>query len=90
MNRCTSIGTITNKKGYRDLDPHVGAIYGDSVTYERAEAITANLMRQGFASTAVVFGYGSLTYQYQTRDTFKMAMKALRITATPSASRIRE
>ncbi|MBZ4632856.1 nicotinate phosphoribosyltransferase [Mycobacterium avium subsp. hominissuis] len=69
-------GTVLNDKGYRDLDPHVGAIYGDSITYERADAITANLMRQGFASTAVVFGYGSYTYQYQTRDTFKMAMKA--------------
>jgi nicotinamide phosphoribosyltransferase len=69
-------GTVQNAKGYRDLDPHVGAIYGDSITYERADAITANLMRQGFASTAVVFGYGSYTYQYQTRDTFKMAMKA--------------
>jgi nicotinamide phosphoribosyltransferase len=69
-------GTVLNEKGFRDLDPHIGAIYGDSITYERAEAITANLMRQGFASTAVVFGYGSFTYQYQTRDTFKMAMKA--------------
>ncbi|WIM87913.1 nicotinate phosphoribosyltransferase [Candidatus Mycobacterium wuenschmannii] len=69
-------GTVENVKGYRDLDPHVGAIYGDSITYERADAITANLMRQGFASTAVIFGYGSYTYQYQTRDTFKMAMKA--------------
>lgn len=69
-------GTTLNKKGYRDLDPHVGAIYGDSITYERADAITANLIRQGFASTAVTFGYGSFTYQYQTRDTFKMAMKA--------------
>jgi nicotinamide phosphoribosyltransferase len=71
-----AFGTVTNGKGYRDLDPHVGAIYGDSITYERADAITANLMRQGFASTAVIFGYGSFTYQYQTRDTFKMAMKA--------------
>jgi nicotinamide phosphoribosyltransferase len=69
-------GTVLNEKGFRDLDPHIGAIYGDSITYERAEAITANLMRQGFASTAVIFGYGSFTYQYQTRDTFKMAMKA--------------
>jgi len=69
-------GTVLNNKGYRDLDPHVGAIYGDSITYERADAITSNLMRQGFASTAVIFGYGSYTYQYQTRDTFKMAMKA--------------
>lgn len=69
-------GTVLNDKGFRDLDPHIGAIYGDSITFERADAITANLMRQGFASTAVVFGYGSFTYQYQTRDTFKMAMKA--------------
>ena len=69
-------GTVLNEQGYRDLDPHVGAIYGDSITYERAEAITSNLMRHGFASTAVTFGYGSFTYQYQTRDTFKMAMKA--------------
>lgn len=69
-------GTVTNDKGYWDLDPHIGAIYGDSINYERADAITANLIRQGFASTAVVFGYGSFTYQYQTRDTFKMAMKA--------------
>lgn len=71
-----TFGTVLNDKGYRELDPHVGAIYGDSITYERADAITANLMRQGFASTAVIFGYGSFTYQYQTRDTFKMAMKA--------------
>lgn len=71
-----AFGATLNEKGYRDLDPHVGAIYGDSITYERADAITANLMRQGFASTAVIFGYGSYTYQYQTRDTFKMAMKA--------------
>jgi nicotinamide phosphoribosyltransferase len=69
-------GTVVNEKGYRNLDPHVGAIYGDSITYERADAITSNLMRQGFAATAVTFGYGSFTYQYQTRDTFKMAMKA--------------
>jgi len=69
-------GTFVNDKGYQELDPHIGAIYGDSINYERAEAITANLMRQGFASTAVIFGYGSFTYQYQTRDTFKMAMKA--------------
>lgn len=71
-----TFGTVVNAKGYRELDPHVGAIYGDSITYERADAITRNLMSQGFSSTAVVFGFGSYTYQYQTRDTFKMAVKA--------------
>ena len=71
-----TFGTVTNAKGYRELEPHVGAIYGDSITYERADSITRNLMAQGYASTAVVFGFGSYTYQYQTRDTFKMAVKA--------------
>jgi len=71
-----TFGTVTNAKGYRELDPHVGAIYGDSITRERADSITRNLMAQGYASTAVVFGFGSYTYQYQTRDTFKMAVKA--------------
>ncbi|MBX9641467.1 MAG: nicotinate phosphoribosyltransferase, partial [Mycobacteriaceae bacterium] len=71
-----TFGTVVNDKGYRELDPHVGAIYGDSITYERADSITKNLMAQGFASTTVVFGFGSYTYQYQTRDTFKMAVKS--------------
>ncbi|SIH36044.1 putative nicotinate phosphoribosyltransferase [Mycobacteroides abscessus subsp. abscessus] len=71
-----TFGTVTNAKGYRELAPHVGAIYGDSITYERADAITRNLMAQGYASTAVTFGFGSYTYQFQTRDTFKMAVKA--------------
>lgn len=71
-----TFGTVVNGKGFRELDAHVGAIYGDSITYERADSITRNLMDQGFASTAVVFGFGSYTYQYQTRDTFKMAVKA--------------
>jgi len=68
-------GTI-NSKGYKELDTHIGAIYGDSITYERANQITDQLMQAGFASTNIVFGIGSFTYQYVTRDTFGMAMKA--------------
>jgi nicotinamide phosphoribosyltransferase len=68
-------GTI-NSKGYKQLDPHIGVIYGDSITLDRAKAITARLLEQGFASTNVVFGIGSFTYQYVTRDTFGMAIKA--------------
>jgi len=54
----------------------VGLIYGDSITLERAEEIVAGLKAKGFASTNVVLGIGSFTYQYNTRDTFGMAMKA--------------
>lgn len=61
--------------GYRMIDPHVGVIYGDSITLQRAESICANLASQNFASQ-VVFGVGSYTYQYNTRDTFGFAMKA--------------
>jgi nicotinamide phosphoribosyltransferase len=34
------------------------------------------LEAKGFASTNVVLGIGSFTYQYNTRDTFGFAMKA--------------
>ena len=68
-------GTIT-EKGYRKLDEHVGLIYGDSITIKRARQILAGLERKGFSSDNVVFGIGSYTYQFLTRDTFGWAMKA--------------
>lgn len=71
-----TFGGTVNSKGYKQLDPHIGAIYGDSITYDRAAEILARLSINGFASTNVVFGVGSYTYQYNTRDTFGFAMKA--------------
>jgi nicotinamide phosphoribosyltransferase len=68
-------GTI-NEKGYKVLDPHIGAIYGDSINYERGDDIAQRLQAKGFASTNVVFGLGSYTYEYVTRDTYGFAMKA--------------
>lgn len=69
-------GGSTNEKGYKELIPQIGAIYGDSITLERATAICERLKEKGFASTNVVLGIGSFTYQYNTRDTFGFAMKA--------------
>jgi len=68
-------GTETDK-GYKLLNERVGLIYGDSITLERAKAILTQLEAKGFASTNIVFGVGSYTYQYLTRDTFGFAMKA--------------
>lgn len=68
-------GTIT-KTGHRQLDPHIGVIYGDAISYERAKAICDGLWEKGFASTNMVFGVGSYSYQYVTRDTYGFAMKA--------------
>jgi nicotinamide phosphoribosyltransferase len=69
-------GGTMNKQGFKVLDPHIGAIYGDSITPERAEIICQRLFDKGFASTNVVLGIGSFTYQFNTRDTFGFAMKA--------------
>lgn len=68
-------GTI-NSKGYKELDPHIGAIYGDSITLDRCREICEKLKQKGFSSTNIVFGIGSYTYQYNTRDTLGWAMKA--------------
>lgn len=71
-----TFGGTTNNSGYKVLDPHVGNIYGDSITRDRAEEIADRLRRKGFASDSFVLGVGSFTYQYVTRDTYGHAMKA--------------
>lgn len=69
-------GGTVNEAGYKVLDPHVGAIYGDSITYDRANEINQRLADKGFASTNWVAGLGSFTFQYNTRDVFGSAIKA--------------
>ena len=68
-------GTI-NSKGYKVLDSHIGLIYGDAITPERAEEIFKQLEAKGFSSENVVFGVGSYSLGYYTRDTFSFALKA--------------
>lgn len=77
-------GTI-NSKGYKVLDPHVKAIYGDSITVQRCEEIYRILMENGFACSNVALGVGSFSFQCIeedgmlkpfTRDTFSSCIKA--------------
>lgn len=77
-------GTI-NSKGYKVLNPHVKAIYGDSITIQRCEKIYQILMENGFACSNVVLGVGSFSFQCVeedgelkpfTRDTFSSCIKA--------------
>ena len=78
-------GGSVNSKGYKVLDPHVKAIYGDSITIERCEEVYEILEREGFAASNVSLGVGSFSMQCITedgefkpftRDTFTMAIKA--------------
>lgn len=77
-------GTI-NSKGYKVLDPHVKAIYGDSITIQRCERIYEILKDNGFAANNVALGVGSFSFQCVeedgilkpfTRDTFSSCIKA--------------
>lgn len=78
-------GGTVNSKGYKVLDPHIKAIYGDSITISRAEKIYQILMENGFAASNVSLGVGSFSMhcyekngklQPFTRDTFGVAIKA--------------
>lgn len=68
-------GNVTDK-GYKVLNPRVGLIYGDSITLDRCWRILQRLKDKGFASSNVVFGVGSFSYQFLSRDSFGFAMKA--------------
>ncbi|MBD5493391.1 MAG: nicotinate phosphoribosyltransferase [Lachnospiraceae bacterium] len=77
-------GTI-NSKGYKVLNPHVKAIYGDSITVQRCEQIYNILEKNGFACSNVALGVGSFSFQCIeedgilkpfTRDTFSSCIKA--------------
>ena len=72
-------GTTKTEKGYKELNPRIGLIYGDSITPHRAYDILDRLMHKNFTSSNIVFGVGSYSYQYNTRDTFGFAVKTTNI-----------
>ena len=79
-------GTTLNSKGYAVLDPHIRAIYGDSITPKRQEMIYSILKYKGLSVENVALGAGSFSFHaYQgedgtlypyTRDTYQFAQKA--------------
>lgn len=69
-------GTTENYAGFKELESHIGLIYGDGMFEARIRDINARLAKKGFASTVWVAGIGSYSYQMVTRDTFGSAVKA--------------
>ena len=69
-------GGTQTPQGKNLLDDHISLIYGDSITRVRSEVINGMLINKGFASLNSLRGIGSYTYQYVTRDTFSIAVKA--------------
>lgn len=82
-------GGTVNSKGFKVLNSHVKAIYGDSITPIYAEKIYQILSDNGFAANNVALGVGSLSMMANirenedgsirigayTRDTFGVAIK---------------
>lgn len=71
-----TFGGTKNEAGFKELDSHIGLIYGDGMYPARIENINDRLKFKGFASTNWVAGIGSYAYQMVTRDTFGSAVKA--------------
>lgn len=69
-------GHTLTEKGYKTLDKHVGLIYGDSITPARANEILNRLEKMGYSSDNCVFGIGSYTYNFSTRDSIGAALKS--------------
>lgn len=78
-------GGTVNSKGYKVVWDKVKAVYGDSITIERAREIFSQLRHKGFAANNVSLGVGSFSMECIeengslkpfTRDTFSIAIKA--------------
>lgn len=74
-----AVGVDGNRQGL-PLINKMGAIYGDSITLQRADEILSRTVNElKLSPYNVVFGIGSYTYEYVTRDTYGFAMKATAI-----------
>ena len=68
-------GSTVNEKGYKELNPKVGLIYGDGMYLQRYEAMLARMKEMGWAASNLIIGVGSLLRSH-TRDTLGFALKA--------------
>lgn len=71
-----TFGGTTTTKGFKQLDSHIGLILGDGVTLQRCKDILQRLKDKGFAATNVVYGIGSYSTAYTSRDQLGFAVKA--------------
>lgn len=70
-----AFGGATNSKGYQELNPKVGVLYGDGINYGSIKLIMENLVRNKLAVSNLVLGMGGALLQQPHRDTQQFAMK---------------
>lgn len=69
-------GSTVNKKGYKELNPKIGIIYGDGMYYSRIADILGTIKEMGYATTNLVIGVGGILLQQHNRDDMGFAIKA--------------
>lgn len=69
-------GSTINSKGYKELNPKVGVIYGDGMYFDRYVSILDKMKEMGYANTNLVIGIGGLLLQQHNRDDLGFAFKA--------------
>jgi len=68
-------GSTVNEKGYKQLNPKVGLIYGDGMYIERYQRTLQRLKEMGYAASNLVIGVGGILRNHS-RDTMGFALKA--------------
>lgn len=68
-------GGTVNAAGYKELDPHIGMLYGEAISLDLSQKIYTRLKEKGFASNCCFYGIGSYSF-VASRDSQGWACKA--------------
>jgi nicotinamide phosphoribosyltransferase len=71
-------GSYINLKGYRQINPSVGLIYGDGMYVGRYERTLERMKEMGYAASNLVIGVGGIL-RHHSRDTLGFAIKATKV-----------
>jgi len=71
-----TFGFRVNSKGFKELSPEVGVIYGDGFWLGKFTEVFDKMKEQGWASNNLCVGVGGLLLQQHNRDDLGFSMKA--------------
>lgn len=76
----SKFGTVTNKKGFKELPPYLRIIQGDGICYEMLDKILGAMKQESWSANNLAFGSGGALLQKLDRDTQKCAFKCSSMT----------
>jgi nicotinamide phosphoribosyltransferase len=69
-------GSTKNSKGYLELHPKVGMLWGDGLDYDGIRSILFTMRNNGYSTNNIVFGMGGGLLQKINRDVQRFAFKS--------------